>query len=76
MGAFDENPDAGLWSNSEAAEMMGQSVCSRVKFTVSQPLVIKADGDCIGHRRSLPLESFLNSLVITKRHKKSQQFIL
>jgi hypothetical protein len=26
MGAFDENPDAGLWSNSEAAEIMGQSV--------------------------------------------------
>src|SRR6186997_1467606 len=76
MSAFDENPDASLRSNSEAAEIMGQSVCSRVEFTVSQPLVIKVNGDSIRRRRSLPLEPFLNSLVITKRHKKPQQFIL
>ena len=73
-GAFDENPNAGLWSNCEAAEMMGQSVRALVEFTVSQPLARKANGDCAGRRSSLLLEPFVNSLTATKRHKKLKRF--
>src|SRR5690349_12698377 len=72
--ALDENADATLRSDPKAAKMMGQTVCSRVKLSVGQPLALKTNGDCVRRCRSLSLESFVNCLRATRRHKRHRKF--